>query len=539
MNKVLAILSMLDQPPHRPSSATRLFHAQPVLSWTLRRLADAKHIDGAAVLCWDDQAPEVLHLAQRPAVTVAPQGPRRTLPHMQAVAAALRWSDGWRGGLLGTCVFDRGFHAPFVQAQQRQHSADAVLLVDPDSALLDPGLIDGLIEHARRHADVEYCFIPAAPGLGAMLLRPPLLERMAAVNAYPGRLFGYFPGVPVRDPLGGQECAPVPTPVARTVHRFTADSQRQLARLHAATAALNGKLLSISAEQLVSLYPPDPLDALPRDVVLELTTRRASRPIYSPIAHLGIDRPDLPLEAARRIIDELSALDDVRLTLGGTGDPLLHPHVLQIIAEASAAGCAIHVETDLLEVADGMDVERLAESGLDVLSIHVPALTGATYQHVMGIDGWRRVIDNIQRLLARLQASGMATPLLVPTFTKCRQNLAEMEPWYDQWLRSVGTAVIVGPSDWGGLIPDVAVADMSPPRRIACRRLSRRLSIHSDGTVVSCEEDVLARQRLGTVGERPLTDVWRQSMSCLRRDHAAGRWDEHAVCARCRQWHRP
>ena len=46
------------------------------------------------------------------------------------------------------------------------------------------------------------------------------------------------------------------------------------------------------------------------------------------------------------------------------------------------------------------------------------------------------VLDNIRALSWPAQQRGSGVPIIVPIFTKCRQNLAEMEAWYDQWLRA-------------------------------------------------------------------------------------------------------
>ena len=122
----------------------------------------------------------------------------------------------------------------------------------------------------------------------------------------------------------------------------------------------------------------------------------------------------------------------------------------------------------------------------------------------------------------------------MPTFTKCRQNLEEMEPWYDHWLRVVGTAVIAGPSDYAGQIPDQSCADMSPSRRRACYRLGRRMTVLSDGTIASCEQDVLGRQRQGEVMGDGLSRTWRERFPILRAEHEKG-----ALCTSCKEWHRP
>ena len=105
---------------------------------------------------------------------------------------------------------------------------------------------------------------------------------LASANLHVGRLLNYWPDAPKRDPLGGPECAPVPTPVARTTHRFLADSRRQITQLEAATGEWNGTLIDVGAEALVDRVARHRLDAPPRDIVLELNTARATRPIYWP-----------------------------------------------------------------------------------------------------------------------------------------------------------------------------------------------------------------------------------------------------------------
>jgi radical SAM protein with 4Fe4S-binding SPASM domain len=174
-----------------------------------------------------------------------------------------------------------------------------------------------------------------------------------------------------------------------------------------------------------------------------------------------------------------------------------------------------------------------------VLTVHVPAVTAETYQNVMGVEGMASVIENIRQFLTRRQVLGRGAPILAPTFTKCTDNLHEMEAWYDHWLRAVGAAVITGPSDCAAQIPDAAVADMSPPRRGVCRRLTNRLTIRSDGTIVACENDFLARHPLGHVSRDSIADVWQSRVPELRALHAANDFARLPLCHSCRDWHRP
>jgi hypothetical protein len=184
-------------------------------------------------------------------------------------------------------------------------------------------------------------------------------------------------------------------------------------------------------------------------------------------------------------------------------------------------------------------LDALVSAGLDAISFHLPALTAGVYQAVMGVDGCAQVLQNVRRLVEGRHARSRATPLLVPVFTKCQANIAEMELWYDSWLKTLSSAVIAGPSDCAGQIPDCSVADMAPPQRRPCARLRSRLSILCDGRIVCCEEDVLGSQPLGQLGQDSIADLWSKRFAALRADHAARNWAKHSLCAGCRQWSRP
>ena len=127
-----------------------------------------------------------------------------------------------------------------------------------------------------------------------------------------------------------------------------------------------------------------------------------------------------------------------------------------------------------------------------------------------------------------------ATPLIVPTFTKCRQNLDEMEVWYDHWLKILSQAVITAPSTHAGQIPDHACADMSPPTRRPCMRINSRMTILSDGTIPTCEQDVQAQQPQGHSLTDQILPTWQQKFPILRQNHGT-----QPLCATCTEWHRP
>jgi hypothetical protein len=535
MTAMTAILSMLHETDTR-NSARRELAGRSVLGRTLQRLKRCTEVGQLAILCWEDQLSTVRPIAEQWGAYVLAKGPRIAIPAMDAITAARRWANGWRGGLLQSCEFDRGFNGPWVLELADKVEADGVVLIDPSAGWVDAELVDGLVRHANENRESPLVFSQAAPGLSGVVIQRSVLEQLASAQTHPGRFLQYQPQQPCRDPIGEKSCAPVPTAVARTLHRFTLDSGRQLNWMLQITDGDD----SISAAELIErAESASVLEAQPRELVLEITAKRSTRPVFSPAGHFDTGRDHLSLDAARHLFDGLTEVDDLRLTLGGMGDPLLSPHFFEIVGAARRAGIsAIHVRTDLLEVSPEF-IAQLARTAVDVISIQIPAITAKTYAAVMGVDGLSRVLENVKIFVEQRWSAGRAIPILVPVFTKCQENLGEMEVWYDKWLAALGSAVIAGASDYAGQIPDHAVADMSPPARRACGRLKSQAVVLSDGKVVACEQDAMGKEAFGDVTAQSITEVWGGRLSVLREDHRMGRWNEHALCAGCREWHRP
>lgn len=538
MKNATAILSLLHEPIGR-GSGDRRFRGEPVIAWTLDRLSRCALLKRRAIVCWEDQLESLKPFIDEYQCHALVKGPRVTLPAIEAIDAAQRWADGWRGGLLGTCDFDRGFHGPFFLEVMDHLDAEAAVLVDPSSGLVDPALIDAMLRLAGQKPDLPYVFAPVAPGLAGMLLRRTILQQLAKSGLHPGRLLNYQPTRPSRDPLSNDTCLPAPTAAVRTTARFKLDSDRQIERINNATLCFNGTLKSTEAEQLVQRLTSTPCrESLPRDVTLELTVRRVARPLFA-ATRLPLARGDVDRELAARLIDELRGDDDARLTLAGAGDPLLHEALPWIVERAMQAGLrGVSIETDLL----GIDRERIAwlgQSGIDIVAFHLPAMTPGTYARMMGVEGFAEVLENLKALLLARQERRRGVPIVVPIFTRTRDNFAEMEAWYDRWLSTLGAAVLREPSTLGGKLPVLGVGSTTPPVRRPCQRLRSRLTVLSDGTIVPCEEDLLGVQPLGRIGSCTLADAWRDGTARLRADHESGRWNDYPVCSGCNEWHRP
>ena len=242
-------------------------------------------------------------------------------------------------------------------------------------------------------------------------------------------------------------------------------------------------------------------------------------------------------EQFEKIMADCTAYDDICLTFGGFGEPLTHPDLPAMTAAAKSAGIyGINIETDGL-LLQGDLAEALLASPADIISVYLDADSSELYRAVKGRDAFTQAARNVEQFARHSTDSG--GPLVVPHLVKTRETMPEMEAFYDRWIQCCGAAVIVGFNDFAGQIPDKAVMDMSPPRRFACARLWRTMTILADGKMTPCGQDFKGEHTIGNVLEQSVGELWRsEQMETLRQAHRQDNYQTHPLCAACKEWHR-
>jgi len=468
-------------------------------------------------------------------------------PYRRLVTVARKWSlDSWRGGLGGSAAFDEYTDTAVHLAIARKTEADAVVVVAPGSVLLDPKMLDAMIEHHIANADdARLTFAQAPPGLTGTIIQTGVLEELAAQNAPPGWGLAYKPDAPAIDVAFRACCYPAPQSVRHSAGRLTADTDRSIRMIE---RVLN-RCDDPSAKQIGRLLIEDAgiIESLPREIEIELTTDDPLPDTRLRLrGHRAASRGPIAVKIVERLATELVlGNDDALVVLGGHGDPLLHPHFAAIIGSLRRAGVyGICIYTTGQSLTDDA-LSAIVEHQVDVAVIHVDAWKPETYVKLngggtgastCGLDVVNAAVDRLIR--ARTEARQPA-PIVIPQMTKCVENVGEMDEFFDGWIRRGGCATIAGFSDYGGRLDNLAVTDTSPPRRSACRRLWRRCMVLADGSVVACDQDAAALLGLGHIDTSSLGDIWNgQAANHLRALHQSLQSDEQSLCARCSQWHR-
>ena len=526
------VVAIIPVDPDHGSLGTRRRLQDPVagslnaLELTLARLAPSERVRTVLLLATDpDRVRSLLVHTSAFApldIRVVPLEHDAMPARRAAIAGARLFSPAcWRGGITGLTIYDELLLPRQMARAIAEHApqAEAALLLGPDWCAVDAATCDAIVDRYSEHpAGSRVTFTQAAPGLAPCLLARSIIDEFAASQDRAGHLatigssLGYIPVAPQSDPIAKPCCVPVDPAWRDLGARAILDLPLARAALLPALASLGDEAPQTPTDEIVHMLAERAALAptAPQHVTLELCTGRLTSGLRAEW-HNGRDdapeRPPITPDRAIEIIRQvLQANHAAAITLGGSGDPVRHPALAEIIAGARSLGAlALHLRSDLL--IDPLQAEALVASGLSVVSVDLMATTHQTYRTVMGLDLFDRARDAtvvaIGAASARRDASGLCPVWIVPRITRCEATLAEIEPFYDHWLTAAGACVI------DALPRSVArerIAPLPLPLAALARRARSDLAILCDGRVMTDGHAGALRHPIGIVAGRAIRD---------------------------------
>lgn len=497
------------------------FGGRTVLRRTIDRLLESDEIEHVCLVApenWDHRAAlEGLEPSSHLHIVYAPE-PVFGAGHAD-IRAARAWSDSCsRGGIANLCVFDEVFSAKAALLACEHVHANAVLVCGADWPLIavkEQWGVRGLVERWRSSArDLQFVCSLAAPGIGACLLP---IESVRLLASGAARSIGQW--IEERaDTRNSAEIIAIPDFVAAVADRLIMDTPRSIQRVRRALEPLlHGAEISAHAQfEALARHANAPPTFVPQFLTIELNTGRRGCGLASPHRFGTLQRPTMTQKRMDRILARVAEARDVVVTLGGAGDPLVHPDVVEFANQIRKAGAlALSVRSELLSL-DAL--EKLAAIDADVISVDLHATNASEYVRMMGFDRFAFAQRAMESVIAhrRVETGAppwLARPWVLAHIERLRDMVDRIAAFGALWQNRAGGFCVDSPPQidpWGDTILDAPLcaagfaASNSPSEHLA-------LTVLSDGRVPAQAGDVLGTTSVGNVDSEDLLTLFRSS----------------------------
>lgn len=416
-----------------------------------------------------------------------------------------------------------------------QEKADHVFLVYRDSPLLDTEICKKIIELHLENA-AEYSFADNCPdGLSLEALSKEFLEEIVKSASKEPELASrsLFHNL---DADINQFYVEVYLPeedISLRRLQFRMNSRRNTDLIRAFLTE-GGPGTGFSTIVNLLKDKPEILFQFPRYVEVEITGRTNGKYALGP-GSTGREDTDMSFEDFEKIVKELAEMsDDVILSLGLYGEPLLHAKVCEMIQTALDAGIySVILETDGIML-QGDLAEKISSFSPDKLQVIVKldAVQEETYKKLTGRD-LRPVMDSVENFLGLNEQNRLRTFV---QFVKSEDNLDELESFYRYWESKKAGVIIQKTNDLAGQLDLKRVSDLTPLDRIPCWHLQRDMVIFANGDVPVCKQDYKAEKKTGNAFKDSLKDVRRAQLSFFL-DNYLSVYKENPLCSECDEWY--
>ncbi len=281
------------------------------------------------------------------------------------------------------------------------------------------------------------------------------------------------------------------------------------------------------------------MGGFPSEIILEVTNRCNEACVMCHFHGLGVERKrelgDMPREIWEKVLREIEAVAaPVYLITHGAGEPLLYPHLFDLLEQALAIP---HVTVGFMTNGMALDeqtAERLVRMGVHWLAFSVDGVDPELHRRFRRGSDLPRIEENIRRLVRIKERFRSVVPRLSFNMV-CLEEIADQEERYVRKWLPVAEKVMVSvyrPIGWRR-IPGVE----RPRPRKACSNLWRQMVVTWDGRVPLCCEDIHCDAVVGDLKEASVAEIWNgEAMAKIRAAHEEGRFEEVPFCLPCDTW---
>jgi hypothetical protein len=240
-----------------------------------------------------------------------------------------------------------------------------------------------------------------------------------------------------------------------------------------------------------------------------------------------------------KLVDEVAARPGDApqyLRYTADGEPLLHPDIHDLLADAAARSGVTVTLTTNGTLLDEAAAERLLATGVHAVDFSIDAFEDETYARIRRRGRLPVTRANVLRFL---EGAHRRTPpaKVVVSFVKQPDNESEADAFRAFWEAAGVDYVVIRRLHSNAGLTDAPEPDASLPQRRPCVYPWERIVLTPGGMLSYCPAGWLGQCIIADFRETTVREAWTgQAYRRLRAAHLAGDYPAFPHCGQCADW---
>lgn len=213
------------------------------------------------------------------------------------------------------------------------------------------------------------------------------------------------------------------------------------------------------------------------------------------------------------------------LRFHGRGEPLMHPHYVDMIRLAKASGIGTVTSFTNATLLDPAMAAEILAAGLDVIELSLDAASHQLYKELRGTEYFEKAVTNARVFITLRNAGSFRTRVIVSAVDSPKFQ-CEKDAFRKMWHARADAVIFRPYHTYGGRLQPIAACSPAADDIVPCAQLWTRFSINPFGQVNACFNDWSDKEIVGDLcdPDRTIASIWRsEPFEEVRRASLAGR----------------
>jgi len=257
----------------------------------------------------------------------------------------------------------------------------------------------------------------------------------------------------------------------------------------------------------------------PVHIDLEINSNCNYKCIFCPhgTGEMRNDLPQMSLEVAKKILDELAKNKVYSVKLNWRGEPALHRSLAEIVAFAKKAGIKeVQINTNG-ELFDERKIKDLVRAGIDRVIFSIQGTTPEIYSKIRSGGNLNRIVENVKTFDRVRKELKQPKPFLRVQMVRTEVNKHQVAEYRKMW-QGIADDIRISDVTNRGQGDYLKVGDQVSIGRTSCPQPWQRMMISCEGKVMMCCSDWFGDYVIGDINENSLKEIWKgQKMKAVRK----------------------